>query len=67
MDLMEAEGLGDLIDAETSPAKNAGHPPRCKGRLSGYYDSLRELISRALARLEASIDFPDEEIPAVGD
>lgn len=62
MDLMEAEGLADLIDAETSEQKTQALR-QMRGELSQYYDGLREKITRALAHLEAYIDFPDEEIP----
>ena len=62
MDLIEAEGLADLIDAETSSQKTQALR-QMQGELSTHYDALRERIVKALAHLEAYIDFPDEEIP----
>jgi tRNA modification GTPase len=47
MDLTEAEGVADLIEAET------------QARLSGWAGPLRLL----LAEQEALIDFPDEDLP----
>ena len=62
MDLVEAEGLADLIDAETSQQKSQAMR-QMQGDLSRYYDALRKQITESLAHLEAYIDFPDEEIP----
>jgi tRNA modification GTPase len=62
MDLMEAEGLADLIDAETLHQKTQAER-QMEGELSHYYDELRRQITHVLAHLEAYIDFPDEEIP----
>ncbi len=62
MDLLEAEGLADLIDAET-PAQKTQAMRQLQGELSGHYDDLRRRVTHCLAQLEATIDFPDEEIP----
>jgi len=62
MDLIEAEGLADLIEAETSRQKSQALR-QMQGNLSGFYERLRSGIIGALAHLEAYIDFPDEEIP----
>lgn len=62
MDLMEAEGLADLIESETS-AQQAQALRQMGGNLSQFYNELRVRIITALAHLEAYIDFPDEEIP----
>lgn len=62
MDLMEAEGLADLIDAQTSQQKSQALR-QMEGELSHFFDTLRTDIIRSLAHLEAYIDFPDEEIP----
>lgn len=62
MDLLEAEGLGDLIEAET-PAQRSQALRQMGGSLSILYEQLRKQIVEALAHLEAYIDFPDEEIP----
>jgi tRNA modification GTPase len=62
MDLLEVEGLADLIAAET-PRQKQQAQRQMAGGLSGYYADLRAQMVRALAMLEAYIDFPDEEIP----
>lgn len=62
MDLLEAEGLADLIDAETGEQKRQA-ARQMRGELSRYYDSVRTGMVQVLAHLEAYIDFPDEEIP----
>ncbi len=62
MDLTQAEGMADLIDAE-SQAQKTQAMRQMQGALSGYYNELRERIIRILAHLEATIDFPDEDIP----
>jgi tRNA modification GTPase len=61
-DLLEAEGLADLIDAET-PAQHAQAMRQMEGEISHKVSALREKILTPLALLEAYIDFPDEEIP----
>ncbi len=63
MDLLEAEGLADLIDAETLSQKSQAQA-QMQGAMSGYYDDLRARMIQSLALLEAYIDFPDEEIPS---
>jgi len=62
MDLIEAEGLADLIDAETS-AQKAQAMNQMQGAMSRVYERLRSQTVTTLAHLEAYIDFPDEEIP----
>jgi tRNA modification GTPase len=62
MDLMEAEGLADLIDAETQAQKSQALR-QMQGEHSHFYEQLRTRIIKALAHLEAYIDFPDEDIP----
>lgn len=62
MDLLEAEGLADLIDAET-PAQAAQAMRQMHGESSRHYENLRARLVKSLALLEAYIDFPDEEIP----
>ena len=61
-DLTAAEGLADLIDAETElQRQQATH--HLQGKAATFYDELREKILTPLAYLEAYIDFPEEEIP----
>lgn len=60
MDLTEAEGLIDLIEAETE-AQRRQALRQAGGALRALYDGWRERLIPALAYLEAAIDFPDEE------
>jgi tRNA modification GTPase len=62
MDLVEAEGLADLIEAETSAQKTQALR-QMQGQMSRFYDDLRGRALQSLALIEAYIDFPDEEIP----
>jgi tRNA modification GTPase len=62
MDLTAAEGLADLIDAETE-AQRKQALRLMRGDIAKFYDGLRDSIVHALAYLEAYIDFPDEDIP----
>lgn len=62
MDLVQAEGLADLIDAETR-AQHAQSIRQLGGDTSAVIEALRAEILEPLALLEAYIDFPDEEIP----
>ena len=60
MDLTEAEGLADLIDAETEGQRKQALR-QMQGGLRGVYESWREILLDALAQIEGEIDFPDEE------
>lgn len=62
LDLAQAEGLADLIDAETH-AQHAQAVRQLGGGTSERVEALRQAILEPLALLEAYIDFPDEEIP----
>lgn len=62
MDLTAAEGLIDLIDAETE-AQRKQALRQADGALGALYDAWRERLVPALAHLEAAIDFPDEDLP----
>ena len=62
LDLMEAEGLADLIDANTYAQKTQAMR-QMQGEMSVFYDEIRTKTISCLALLEAYIDFPDEEIP----
>lgn len=62
MDLTEAEGLADLIDAETSEQQKYALR-QMEGGLKNLYDGWREELLKVYAYLEAYIDFPDEDIP----
>lgn len=62
LDLTQAEGIADLINAETLEQKRQAQR-FTSGEVGKIYDKLREQLIEALAYLEALIDFPDEEIP----
>lgn len=63
MDLTEAEGLLDLIDAETE-AQRRQALQALTGDTGRRFEQLRADIIALLAHVEAYIDFPDEDIPA---
>lgn len=63
MDLTEAEGLADLIDAETA-AQARQALRQASGALKSLYEDWRGQIITCMAKLEAYIDFPDEPLPA---
>ncbi|HEY4344835.1 MAG TPA: tRNA uridine-5-carboxymethylaminomethyl(34) synthesis GTPase MnmE [Parvibaculum sp.] len=62
LDLTEAEGLADLIDAETE-AQRRQALRQMEGSLGRLYENWRGRLIRVLAYAEAEIDFADEEIP----
>ncbi|MFT3728569.1 MAG: tRNA uridine-5-carboxymethylaminomethyl(34) synthesis GTPase MnmE [Terricaulis sp.] len=62
LDLAEAEGLADLVDAETEAQRRQALRQR-RGALSAVYDGWKERLIEAAALIEAEIDFPDEELP----
>ena len=59
MDLTQAEGIADLIEAETRGQK-AQALAQTDGALGALYSDWRESLLAALALLEVSVDFPDE-------
>jgi tRNA modification GTPase len=62
LDLAQAEGVADLIDAETQ-AQRRQALEQLGGRLSGVQARWTKALTEALALLEAAVDFPDEEVP----
>ena len=60
MDLTEAEGLADLIDAETA-AQREQALAQMSGALGSLYGQWREALIDTLAAIEGEIDFPDED------
>lgn len=62
LDLTEAEAIADLIDAETKMQKEQALS-QMGGALSTLYNGWAEELTRALAYVEAIIDFPDEDVP----
>lgn len=64
MDLTEAEGLADLIAAETE-AQRRQALRQLGGVLGGLYEGWRQRLIRIQAEVEAEIDFVDEsDVPA---
>jgi tRNA modification GTPase len=61
-DLTAAEGLADLIEAETE-FQHKQALSQTEGTLRKFYDKLRKDLLRLMSLIEAYIDFPDEEIP----
>jgi tRNA modification GTPase len=62
MDLVEAEAVADLIDAETT-AQRAQALRQMEGGLGDILRGWAERLTRLLAQQEALIDFPDEDLP----
>lgn len=60
MDLTEVEGLADLIAAETEQQRKQA-VLHLGGHIGALYREWSETISKSLARLEAVIDFGDDE------
>ena len=60
MDLTEAEGLADLIDARTE-GQRVQALSNMGGALREMYEGWKSLILDALAQIEGEIDFADEE------
>lgn len=63
LDLAQAEGVADLVDAETE-AQRRQALDQLGGRLSAVQARWSDALTQALAMLEAAVDFPDEEVPA---
>ncbi len=61
-DLTAAEGLADLLAAETARQRSQALR-QMAGSLSTIYDGWRRRLVEALAHAEAAIDFSDEDIP----
>lgn len=59
LDLTEAEGVADIIEAETTAQKSQALR-QLGGGLTEIYDTWREELTGALALIEVMIDFPDE-------
>lgn len=60
MDLAEVEGLADLLRAETEAQRRAAYAV-ASGGLTARVDALRREVLMATARVEAVIDFDDED------
>ena len=62
LDLTQAEAIADLVAAETEQQRRLALQ-QMDGALHRLYEDWRTLGPRALAHLEAAIDFPDEDLP----
>lgn len=63
MDLTAAEGLADLIEAETEQQRKQALR-QMNGALATLYERWSHDLKHVLAWMEAYIDFPEEEVPA---
>jgi len=62
LDLTAAEGIGDLIAAETA-AQRRQALQQADGALATVYQDWSNRLLRILAHMEAWLDFPDEDLP----
>jgi len=62
MDLTESEAIADLINAETD-LQRIQALGQLEGALSILYERWRDELKKALAHLEADLEFPDEDMP----
>ena len=62
LDLVEAEAVADLVDAE-SVAQRRQALDQLGGAASTQHAAWRAVLLDALAHLEAAVDFPDEDLP----
>lgn len=62
IDLTQAEGIMDLINSRTEKGRELALQ-HLKGGLSEHIRKIRESLMEMLAGLEASIDFPEDEVP----
>lgn len=60
LDLVEIEGLADLISADTEMQRRLALE-QSSGRLSELYAGWAEKLTRMRALIEAELDFPDED------
>ena len=63
LDLTQAEAVLDLIQAKSDQGVLLAWE-QLSGHLSEAYSSLRQRLMRAVAYIEAFLDFPEDEIPA---
>src|SRR2546423_8333920 len=62
LDLAQAEAVMDLIDAQTEAGQRLAMQ-QLRGRVSTQVQEARQSILGVVARIEASIDFPEEDVP----
>ena len=66
LDLARAEGVMELIAAKSVRAARAARE-RMAGALSEEIIEIRQSLLGTIARIEAGIDFPEDDIPAASD
>jgi tRNA modification GTPase len=64
IDLAQAEGVMDFIAAKTEEAANASLN-QMQGTLSSHIRKIRETLLNILAHMEATIDYPEDDIEGV--
>jgi tRNA modification GTPase len=64
IDLAQAEAVADLISAKTAAGLRAA-ANQLGGKLSERITSLRDTLTDCLAHIEATIDFPEDEVPGL--
>ena len=62
LDLAQAEAVMDLIGSETEAGQRLAMQ-QLQGRLSAQLQDARHAILAVMARIEVSIDFPEEDVP----
>tara|TARA_B110001452_G_scaffold243365_1_gene226738 strand:- start:553 stop:1884 length:1332 start_codon:yes stop_codon:yes gene_type:complete len=62
INLLKAESIADLISSETEIQRQQAIKIM-NGKSAEIFDSLREKLLKTLAKIEAKIDFPDEDLP----
>jgi tRNA modification GTPase len=62
LDLTRAEAVADLVDAATERQRRQALG-QLQGGLNALYDGCSARVTALLARCEAEIDFPDEDLP----
>src|SRR5438067_4104467 len=62
LDLAQAEAVMDLISAQTEAGQRLAIQ-QLRGRISDQVQEARRAVLDVIARIEASIDFPEEDVP----
>src|SRR6266581_4392461 len=62
LDLAQAEAVMDLISAQTEAGQRLAMQ-QLRGRISEQVQDARHAVLGIIARIEASIDFPEEDVP----
>lgn len=62
LDLAQAEAVMDLIESQTEAGQRLAMQ-QLRGQLSEQVEGARSAVLGVMARIEASIDFPEEDVP----